>query len=245
MQLTQHVRSWLTQLNAEVLRLTADPVVTSDAMSAVTDELDELCTIMMQPLQMMLKQCWLKKRRDALAKAELDAQSPSYTPIDDDGYATPPDEALTLPVAEACDALPTNDDAATTTSTTKPPVPAVIPFPCGGPPSSSTTIIPPWRLSRPNRVIAPRPRRVVPPPSSVSVPLQSGNHAALPCHLGVVLGHRQPTLLPSTTVVRPPLAPHPMSVVTPRSCRCAMPPQPPVKRQRIMPPPPPPAQPSF
>ena len=159
MQLTQHVRSWLTQLNAEVLRLTADPVVTSDAMSAVTDELDELCTIMMQPLQMMLKQCWLKKRRDALAKAELDAQSPSYTPIDDDGYATspdealtlpvaeacatPPDEALTLPVAEACDALPTNDDAATTTSTTKPPVPAVIPFPCGGPPSSSTTIIPP------------------------------------------------------------------------------------------------------
>ena len=50
MQLTQHVRSWLTQLNAEVLRLTADPVVTSDAMSAVTDELDEL----LQPLQMML-----------------------------------------------------------------------------------------------------------------------------------------------------------------------------------------------
>ena len=189
----------------------------------------------------MLKQCWLKKRRDALAKAELDAQSPSYTPIDDDGYATSPDEALTLPVAEACDALPTNDDAATT----RPPVPAVIQFPCGGPPSSSTTIIPPWRLSRPNRVIAPRPRRVVPPPSSVSVPLQSGNHAALPCHLGVVLGHRQPTLLPSTTVVRPPLAPHPMSVVTPRACRCAMPPQPPVKRQRIMPPPPPPAQPSF
>ena len=65
MQLTQHVRSWLTQLNVEVLRLTADPVVTSDAMNAVTDELDEL----LQPLQMILKQCWLKKRRDALAKA--------------------------------------------------------------------------------------------------------------------------------------------------------------------------------
>ena len=77
-------------------------VVDSDEVTEIKDELAELCTIMVKPLQVILTQ-WLLLNTDGKPLAS-DDQSPSYTPTDD-----PP----ILPVNEACDSLPTYDEPQT------------------------------------------------------------------------------------------------------------------------------------